>query len=90
METQRASLMFCVGALGVSALIAVVAFPYAAISKAQIAAANSVVSAEQLGVMDLGEFGKMPVTDLVSYYMENPPEPAAAGAAPKKIRFEGC
>lgn len=73
METQRASLIFCFGALGISLLIAVAAFPYAAMSKAQIAAANSVVSAEQLGVMDLGEFGQMPVSDLVSYYIDNPP-----------------
>lgn len=90
METQRASLIFCCGSFGICLLIAIAAFPYVALSKAQVAAANSVVSAEQLGVMDLGEFGEVPVSDLVSYYLENPPEPAAAGAAPKKIRFEGC
>lgn len=90
MKTQKASLIFCCGSLGAFLLIAAAAFPFAAMSKDQVAAANSVVSAEQLGVMDLGSFGKVPVTDLVSYYMENPPEPAAVGAAQKKIRFEGC
>lgn len=90
MGTQKTSLLFCCGSLGICLLIAAAAFPFAALSKAQIASANSVVSAEQLGVMDLGSFGKVPVMDLVSYYIENPPEPAAAGAAPKKIRFEGC
>ncbi len=90
MGPQKASLLFCCGSIGVFLLIAAAAFPFAAMSKDQITAANSVVSAEQLGVMDLGSFGQVPVTELVSYYMENPPEPAAAAGAPKKIRFEGC
>ena len=90
METQKASLLFCIGSLGICLLIAVAAFPFAALSRAQVASANSVVAAEQLGDMDLGDFGKVPVSELIAYYMENPPEPVAAGAAPKKIRFEGC
>jgi len=32
----------------------------------------------------------MAVSDMVSYYLENPPAPVASGAAPKKVRFEGC
>ena len=90
MGSQKASLIFCCGAVGVCILIAVAAFPLAALSNAQMASANSVVPAEDLGIMDLGDFGQVTVSDLVSYYMDNPPEPAAAGAAPKKIRFEGC
>lgn len=81
-------MIFCGSALGICLLIAVVAFPFAAMSKAQVTTANSVVSAEQLGEMELGDFGKISVLDLVSYYMENPPE--VGSAAPKKIRFEGC
>jgi len=88
---DKASLIFCTGSLGVCALIAVVAFPYAAKSRAEIEAARAVTSAEQLGEVDLGAFGTVSVLDLVTHYMENPPELPAAGAAPAaKVRFQGC
>ena len=87
---DKASLVFCGGSLGVCLLIAVVAFPHAALSKADVTLANSLIDAEELGVMNLGEFGDVAVSDMVTYYMENPPAPVAAGAAPKKVRFEGC
>ena len=87
---DRSSLIFCGGSLGACLLIAVVAFPFAALSKADVTSANSLIDAEELGVMNLGEFGDVAVSDMVTYYMENPPAPVAAGAAPKKVRFEGC
>ncbi len=87
---DRASLIFCGGSLGACLLIAVVAYPYAALSSAKLDGAKSMVEAEELGVVDLGDFGEVPVSDMVSYYIENPPAPVAAGAAPKKVRFEGC
>ncbi len=87
---DRASLIFCGGSIGACLLIAVVAFPFAALSKADVTSANSLIDAEELGTMNLGEFGDVAVSDMVTYYMENPPAPIAAGAAPKKVRFEGC
>lgn len=87
---DRASLIFCGGSLGACLLIAVAAFPFAALSKADVTSANSLIDAEELGMMNLGEFGDVAVTDMITYYMENPPVPVAAGAAPKKVRFEGC
>lgn len=87
---DTASLIFCGGSLAACLLIAVVAFPFAALSKADFTSANSLIDAEELGVMNLGEFGDVAVSDMVTYYMENPPTPVAAGAAPKKVRFEGC
>jgi 5-keto 4-deoxyuronate isomerase len=87
---DKASLVFCGGSLGACLLIAVVAFPYAALSKEDVISAKSLVDAEEIGVMNLGDFGDVTVSEMVSYYMENPPAPVAIGAAPKKVRFEGC
>ncbi len=87
---DRNSLIFCGGAIGLSLLIAAVAYPFAAISEEKITRAKSVVQADSLGELDLGEYGKVTVSDLVSYYIENPPAPVAAGAPQRKVRFEGC
>ncbi len=88
---DKASLFFCAGSLGICLLIAALAFPLAAKSKTELAASRSVTSAEQFEDVDLGDFGMVSVLDLVTHYMENPPEVPAAGAAPeKKVRFQGC
>lgn len=88
---DKASLAFCAGSLGVTLLVAALAFPFAAKSKSDLAASRTVTSAEQFEDVDLGDFGIVSVLDLVTHYMENPPEPPAAGAAPeKKVRFQGC
>ncbi|MGI9381656.1 MAG: hypothetical protein ACR2PO_00755 [Methyloligellaceae bacterium] len=88
---DRASLIFCVASLGTCLVVSAAAFPYAAKSRAEIDAARTVTSAEQFEDVDLGAFGTVSVLDLVTHYMENPPEPPAAGAAPaKKVRFQGC
>lgn len=87
---DKSSILFCVGALLGSALLAKVAYPLAAISKEQLIASQSIVPAEELGDIDLGEFGEVSMYDMVSYYMDNPPEPEAAELSPEKVRFEGC
>lgn len=85
---DKASLVFCTGALACSLLVAVMAVPFASISKANLAAAKSVLPAEEHGLMDLGDFGEVEVLDLANYYAENPPV-RQEGAA-RKVRFEGC
>lgn len=85
---DRSNLIFCGSSLAVCLLIAAIAIPFASISDASLATAKSVMPAEELGEIDLGEFGKVPVETLATYYMENPPV-VEAGAA-KKVRFEGC
>ncbi len=86
---DRASLIFCGASLAVCLLIAAAAFPFAALSKAELAASRTVTSAEALPDVDLGDFGKVSVLDLVTHYMENPPEDPAAGK-PREVRFQGC
>ncbi len=85
---NRTNLIFCASSLVVCLLIAALAVPTASISEAQLAAAKSVMPAEEMGEIDLGDFGKVPVETLANYYMDNPPV-VAAGAA-RKVRFEGC
>ena len=87
---ERSSLIFCGGSIALSLLVAAIAYPYLTLSNAQVNMAKSVVDAEQLEAMDLGDFGIVAVSELVDYYIENPPEPVAAGTVKKRVRFEGC
>lgn len=88
---DRASLLFCAIALGLSILVGAIALPFASISPDKLARARSVVPAASLGTIDLGGYGKVSVADLVTYYSENPPARKQAGATePSKVRFEGC
>ena len=89
---DRASVIFCIGALGLSVAITALAYPFAAIPADQLARAATPQSAEQLGLIDVGHgFGKVPVTALMDYYISNPPAKTAAGpASAPQIRFGGC
>ncbi len=89
---DRASLIFCVAALLVTAAVSAVGFSLAAVPRELVAAARTPTPAERMGAIDLGRgFGTVPVLDLVGYYLENPPaEPAAGGVPAKARRFSGC
>lgn len=88
---DRSSLVFCASAVVLTLLVSALAFPFAARSREDAVASRTPVAAETLGSIDLGPFGTVSVSDLVHYYIDNPPAPAAAagGAAPKQ-RFQGC
>lgn len=86
---DRASLIFCGAAVAVCLLIAAALFPFAAMSKADLAASRLAASAETFGDVDLGEFGQVSVLDLVTHYVDNPPEDPSAGKV-KQVRFQGC
>lgn len=89
----RQMLMFCAGSLALSLGAAAVLFPFASVSRETLQASRSAQPVETLGEVDLGpDFGTVPVTELVGYYIENPPaapEPGVA-AAPKRQQFGGC
>ena len=89
---DRASLIFCIGALALSLVVAVIAYPLAAMPADQLARAAKPQPAEALGSVDVGNgFGEVPVTKLMDYYITNPPvETAAATAAAPQIHFGGC
>jgi hypothetical protein len=86
------SLLFCLAALLTSLAIAAIAFPFAAMAPEELAAAENPVPADEMPPVDLGEFGVVPVSDLVAYYIENPPvEDTGTAALPDRTRhFGGC
>jgi len=87
---DKTSLLFCVGSLAVSLLVAVVAFPFMAMDAETVAAAATPQPAHEMGSVDVGEgFGELPVEELMAYYIDNPPAAAEPGAAPE-VRFGGC
>jgi len=87
---DRDSVIFCIASLAVSLLVAVVAFPFAAMDAEVIAAAEKPMPAYEMGSVNVGKgFGELPIEELMSYYIENPPAAKAPGVAPV-IRFGGC
>ena len=87
---NRSSLIFCVAAVLGSIAVSAAAFPLAATSAAKLAASKTPLEADEMGAVDLGDFGTVSVLDLVSYYMENPPAPETPGTKKKKVHFQGC
>lgn len=88
----RQMLMFCAGSLALSLGTAAAIFPFATVSEERLQAARSAQPMEALEDVDLGpDFGTVPVTELMGYYIENPPAPPQSGAAaPKRQQFGGC
>lgn len=88
---DRASLAFCVLSLVAAVGVAVLAYPHAALSDEEMAAYVNPAQAENLPDVDLGEFGTVPVSELMTYYLENPPAPATGAVGPvREVRFQGC
>jgi len=88
---ERTSLYYCIGSLAVSLLIAVVAFPFAAMDLNTVNAANAPRPAYVMGSVDVGEgFGKVSVEELMTYYIENPPAVKTGATAAPEIHFGGC
>jgi hypothetical protein len=93
---DRSSWIFCIGALATSVALAALGFRLAALPREALDRSATPVRAETLPDIELGGgFGKVPVTELVGYYLENPPDtlrgrahPVPERAAPK--RFGGC
>ncbi len=83
------SLLFCAAALAGSMLVAYVAFPYAAMTPEQATFVRTPQSAELFDDVDLGEFGEIPVLDMVQHYIDSPPIETGSDSG-KKVRFQGC
>lgn len=89
---DRSSIIFCAGSLALCLGIAWIAFPYAALDRNTVEAYRTPQPAELLDTVDVGQgFGELPVIELMGYYVDNPPAPAAGGAAAApEIKFGGC
>jgi hypothetical protein len=89
---DRTGIIFCSASLVAAAAVCTVGFKLAALPQETLAAAKVPVPPETLPELNLPGFGKVGVIDLMGYYIDNPPAPAAAGGgAPVAAkRFGGC
>ncbi len=88
---DKASLFYCIGSLALSLLVAVVAYPYAAMDSATVSAAASPKPAYELGTVNVGGgFGEVRVEELMTYYIDNPPAPISGASVAPRVRFGGC
>lgn len=82
------SVFFCIASLAAVGGLSWLAFPYAARSSQEVQQSSATQGAELFDDVELGDFGSIPVLDMMQYYIDNPPlEPSGGG---KTIRFQGC
>lgn len=83
-------LLFCGCCLLLSAGAALLLYPHATVSQKTLQFASTPQPMENLPDVDLGpNFGELPVTVLVGYYIENPPKPSG-GTVKHEEQFGGC
>ena len=89
---DKSSLAFCTLSLVISIGCAALAIPLAQVPLDLVRQHHQPTPAEELGVVDVGDgFGTLPVSELMYYYVDNPPAPAESGAAAVPTRrFGGC
>jgi hypothetical protein len=88
---NRTGVIFCSASLAAAVVACAVAFSLSALPRETVAAAKVPAPPEALPDIELPGFGRVAVLDLVGYYLDNPPAPAAAGQAPAaERRFGGC
>jgi hypothetical protein len=71
-------------------MISAAIYPFVTISEEQHQASKRVTPAYEMDDVDLGEFGRISVQELVDYYLENPPPKPVGEVVERKIRFQGC
>ena len=88
---DRISLIFCSLSLIITLGLAALAYPYAALSVEKIMMTNESIDAEEIPDIDLGDFGIVSVSELLDYFIENPPVTSeAAEESVRKVRIQGC
>lgn len=83
---KLSGLMFCIASLAMVAGLAWLLFPYAALSKEEVRLAITPQDSEMFEDVDMGDFGSVPVFEMMQHYIDSPP----AEADGKKVRFQGC
>jgi len=87
---DRSSIIFCIGSVLFCLGIAIFTFPAASVSRETLAAAATPIDAENMQDIDLGDFGKVSVLEMLDYYLENPPAKTTVESELKETRFQGC
>lgn len=85
---RLSSLLFCIASLALFVAVAWLSYPLAARSVQQLQYSSTPLGAEMFDDVEMGDFGMVPVLDMMQHYIDNPPATAAGGA--KSIRFQGC
>ena len=84
-------LLFCATCLVLSAGTALLLYPHATMSQQELKYAKTAQPMQNLPDVNLGpEFGVLPVTVLVGYYIENPPQASGTATAQHEQQFGGC
>lgn len=89
---NRTSVIFCSVSLALTGVVCAAGFSLAALPRAAVEAAKQPTTPESLPEFTIPGFGKVSVSDLMGYYIDNPPAPASSsGGAPVAAkRFGGC
>jgi len=87
---SREVIIFNSISLAITIGLSVMFYPSASVSGETSTALNTPLSAEEFEDMDLGpDYGKVPVLELMEFYMEFPPAKKAVEGA-KREHFGGC
>lgn len=89
---DRTGVIFCSAGILLASVACTAGFAVAALPAATLEAARTPVPPESLPDVDIPGFGKVSPVELMSYYIDNPPQPKSAGgdAAAAAPRFGGC
>ena len=87
---DRSSIIFCIGSVLVSLGVVIFTIPAASISRETLSNANTPMDAEKMQDIDLGDFGKVTVLEMLDYYLENPPAKTTVESELKETHFQGC
>jgi hypothetical protein len=90
MGMNRINMIFCIGSLAVSLLVAAIGFSFAALPSDVLSRYRTPVSPEVLPAIAIKGYGRVAVSDLVDFYIENPPETGPAGGSGREVQFQGC
>lgn len=84
-------LVFCGTSLLLSAGAALLLYPHATISQQKLEFARTPQPMENLPDVNVGpNFGELPVTVLVGYYLDNPPKASHDTTTKHEEQFGGC
>ena len=88
---DRASLIFCAFSIVITLAISTLGYPFAVVDADKLSQWRTPANAEALPDVNMGEFGTVSVSELVEYYMENPPaQPVPGAGSAREVRFQGC
>jgi hypothetical protein len=87
---KKSSIFFCIGSLLVFVILSLLTFPMVSMTEEELLRAQTPKPAESFTSIDLGEFGKVSVMELMDYYITNPPSGSLGTYLKKKKKDHGC